>query len=206
MGRPKEWLPIGGECLLQRVVRVVSEAVRPVVVAARRGQELPPLPTDVAVVHDAVEDFGPLAGIAAGMDALGGRCESTLVVSCDHPFLPRAIIEKLIESLGNHRAVVVGDGEQLYPLLGVYRMETRSVLEDMIARGEHRARWFAEECGAKVISSEALRAVDPQLGCLKNINDPRSYAEVVESENRRDFKAAARPGGGGRRASDQWSR
>ena len=70
MGSPKEWLPIGEETLLQRVVRVVSHVVSPVVVATRKNQELPPLPAGVRVVHDVVEDFGPLAGIAAGMDAL----------------------------------------------------------------------------------------------------------------------------------------
>ena len=210
MGRPKEWLPIDGEFLLQRVVRVVSQTVTPVVVAARRGQELPALPADVAIVRDGVEDFGPLAGIAAGMEALiqyeslypppnpsplegealhGGAAlghatpaEAALVVSCDHPFLRKEIIEKLIDALGHHRAVVVRDGAQVYPLLGVYRIETCGVLGEMIARGEHRARRFAEECGAEIISSEALREIDPQLFCLGNVNKPESYARALADE------------------------
>ena len=51
------------EAWLQRMVRIVGEVVEPVVVAGRRNQSLPELPEGVAVVCDAVEDAGPLAGI-----------------------------------------------------------------------------------------------------------------------------------------------
>ena len=34
MGRPKAWLPFAGETMLARVVRLLSEAVSPIVVVA----------------------------------------------------------------------------------------------------------------------------------------------------------------------------
>src|SRR5690349_21785016 len=68
MGQPKAWLPFGGELMLPRVVRLLSEAVRPVVVVAAPGQDLPPLPADVAVVRDEERGRGPLQGLAAGLD------------------------------------------------------------------------------------------------------------------------------------------
>ncbi len=34
MGRPKAWLPFGGETMLERVVRLLSEVVHPIVVVA----------------------------------------------------------------------------------------------------------------------------------------------------------------------------
>ena len=39
MGRPKAWLPFGGEFMLPRVVRLLSEAVSPIIVVASPGQE-----------------------------------------------------------------------------------------------------------------------------------------------------------------------
>ncbi len=230
MGQPKEWLPIGDELLLQRVVRTVMMVAKPVVVAARRGQALPPLPEGVAVVYDAVEDFGPLAGIAAGMDTLletrnwkletrmttsagvspsresphpnplpGGEgtgpafglppwspspspslpCDAAVVVSCDHPLLKVEIIAHLVGLLGDAPAVVVRDGDQLHPLLGVYRLQTRTILADLIRQGEHRARYFANACGAALVCSEELRQVDPQLVSLRNVNDMQGYADVL---------------------------
>src|SRR5205807_272847 len=87
MGRPKAWLPFGGEALLQRVVRRLGEAVSPVVVVAAPGQELPSLPSEVAIVRDPEEGRGPLQGLAAGLAALAGRADAAYATSCDAPFL-----------------------------------------------------------------------------------------------------------------------
>src|SRR5947207_9913868 len=92
MGRPKAWLPFGGELMLPRVVRLLGEAAAPVVVVAAPGQEVPPLPPDVTVVRDEEKGRGPLQGLAAGLDALAGRAEAAYLSSCDVPFLRPAFV------------------------------------------------------------------------------------------------------------------
>src|SRR5438067_7908228 len=87
MGRPKAWLPFGGELMLPRVVRVLREVVEPVVVVTAPGQDVPPLPAGAEVVRDEVEGKGPLGGLAAGLAALGGRADAAYLSSCDVPFL-----------------------------------------------------------------------------------------------------------------------
>ena len=52
MGRAKAWLPFAGETMLARVVRLLSEVVRPIVVVAAPGQDVPPVPADVELVRD----------------------------------------------------------------------------------------------------------------------------------------------------------
>src|SRR2546423_13915019 len=73
MGRPKAWLPFAGELMLPRVVRLLEEAVRPIVVVAAPDQEVPPLPPHVAIVRDEEKGRGPLQGLAAGLAALRGE-------------------------------------------------------------------------------------------------------------------------------------
>src|SRR5262245_34047549 len=85
MGRPKAWLPFGGELMLPRVVRRLREAVEPVVVVAAPAQEVPSLPDEVAVVRDEVEARGPLQGLLAGLDALEGRSDAAFLSACDVP-------------------------------------------------------------------------------------------------------------------------
>src|SRR3712207_5253303 len=63
MGQAKAWLPFGPELMLQRVVRLLGQAVQPIVVVAAEGQDLPPLPPKTEVVRDAVSDRGPLEGL-----------------------------------------------------------------------------------------------------------------------------------------------
>ena len=66
MGQDKATLLAGTETFLERAVRVAREVADNVIVVARTSQQVPP---DVRVVHDPVEDLGPLAGISAGLAA-----------------------------------------------------------------------------------------------------------------------------------------
>ena len=179
MGTAKEWLTIGKEHLLQRVVRIVGGVIHPVVTAARREQPLPVLPPEVEVVYDAVENAGPLAGMAAGFEALAGRCEAAFVISCDHPLLKPAFIGRLIELLGDHPALVPTHEGRFYPLVAVYRIDRRPLLTELLARGERRVHAFAERCGAQVVSSADLLDVDPTLDSLRNVNDRESYERAM---------------------------
>lgn len=99
MGRPKAWLPVGNEVMLQRVVRVVGEVVKPVVVVAAVGQDVPPLPEDVIVVRDEVEAKGPLGGLAAGLKAVVGMADAVYLSSCDVPFLTAAFVRRVVDCL-----------------------------------------------------------------------------------------------------------
>src|SRR5687768_16956398 len=87
MGIDKTSLPFGTETMLQRVVRLLGEAVQPLVVVAGRDQELPALPPSVLVTRDRRSGRGPLEGIAAGLSALAGKVNATYVTSCDVPLL-----------------------------------------------------------------------------------------------------------------------
>ena len=181
MGTSKAWLRCGDEYLLQRMVRIVGGVVQPVVAAARPGQSLPPLPDDVLVVYDAIDNGGPLAGVAAGFDALADCCEAAFVVSCDHPLLTASYITRLIELLDDHPAVVVRHGDHLHPLAAVYRLDTRTVLCQMLAQGQLRAHTFAERCGAYIVSAPDLKDADPDLDSLRNLNDPETYQRTIRA-------------------------
>ncbi|AMV28189.1 Molybdenum cofactor guanylyltransferase [Gemmata sp. SH-PL17] len=103
MGRPKAWLPFGGEFMLQRAVRVLSEIVEPVVVVAARNQDVPPLPSEVAIVSDEIDEKGPLAGLAAGLAALAGQCDAVYLSACDVPFLKPEFVRRVVSFLREER-------------------------------------------------------------------------------------------------------
>ncbi len=179
IGADKAWLRFGEEHLLQRMVRIVGGVVNPVVVAGRPGQSLPPLPGDVSIVCDAIDDAGPLAGVAAGMSFLDAACEAAFVAACDYPLLNSSLIRKLIGLLGDHQAVVAADDQHLHPLLGVYRLTTRQTLSELLSRRELSARNFAHQCQARVIPAADLIDVDPELRSLRNVNDQTAYEQAL---------------------------
>jgi molybdopterin-guanine dinucleotide biosynthesis protein A len=96
MGKPKAWLPFGGEFMLARVVRVLREAVEPVVVVAAPEQDVPPLPSEVRIVRDEIEGRGPLAGLAAGLAALVGTADAVYLSSCDVPLLKPEFVRQVV--------------------------------------------------------------------------------------------------------------
>ncbi len=184
MGPPKAWLQFGNEYLLQRIVRVVAQAASPVVLATQRGMELPPLSSEFATVYDQYSFAGPLAGIAAGMIALREHCDAALVTACDHPFVSAGVFNRMIELLGDNSAVVPELADRLFPTLAVYRLSTLEILEDMLSKGELRARQFALRCHPRRIGEADLADIDPDLKSFRNVNNPAEYeAALVSTES-----------------------
>src|SRR5438445_6372059 len=122
MGRPKAWLPFGDELMLPRVVRLLGEAVQPIVVVAAPDQEVPPLPPEVRIVRDEEKGRGPLQGLAAGLAALRGQVEAAYLSSCDVPLLRPAFVRRMIDLLDDREICVPYIDGYHHPLAGVYRL------------------------------------------------------------------------------------
>jgi molybdopterin-guanine dinucleotide biosynthesis protein A len=179
MGRPKAWLPFAGEVMLPRVVRLVGEAVAPVVVVAAPGQDVPALPAGVEVVRDPERGRGPLQGLAAGLEALRGRAEAAYLSSCDVPFLRPAFVRRLIELLNEHWACVPEAGGYRHPLAAVYRLEVAPVVARLLGKGRLRPAFLFDEVLTRVVSAAELADVDADLATLRNLNTPEEYEAAL---------------------------
>ncbi len=179
MGRPKAWLPFGGELLLPRVVRLLGEAVDPVVVVAAPGQDLPPLPDHVAVVRDEVEGRGPMQGLAAGLKALAGRADAAYLSSCDAPLLRPAFVRRLIELLGAAAACVPRVGDYYHPLAAVYRLEVGDAVGRLLAANRLSLTALFDAVPTRVVGAAELADVDPALQTLRNLNTPEEYEAAL---------------------------
>lgn len=200
MGRDKATLPFGPESMLQRVVRLVGDVVpveRTVVVAAR-DQVLPPLPERVLLAQDLQPSRGPLEGLAAGLRILPPTVEAAYVTSCDVPLLRPEFVRtmfSLLEESGpssrGERSVptpsdrfdiaVPRDGEHHHPLAAVYRRSVLPAVERLLEQDRLRPRFLFDEVPTREISLEELRAVDPQLDTLRNLNTFEDYQAALSS-------------------------
>jgi molybdopterin-guanine dinucleotide biosynthesis protein A len=179
MGRPKAWLPFAGEVMLPRVVRLLTEAVQPVVVVAAPNQDVPPLPPQVAVVRDEVEGRGPLQGLAAGMEALRGRAEVAYLSGCDVPLLRPAFVRRVVDLLGNAQICVPRVGEHYHPLAAVYRLSVGDAVRRLLDQGQLRPFFLFEEVPTRVVEAAELADVDPIFQTLHNLNTPQEYEDAL---------------------------
>ena len=179
MGRPKAWLPVGGETMLARVVRLLGEVVSPLVVVAAPEQELPPIPADILIVRDPEKGRGPLVGIAAGLSALMGKADAAYVSSCDVPLLRPAFVRRMIDLLGDHIACVPEVGGYRHPLAAVYRVEVAAIAAELLAADKLRPAFLFERVATRVVRAEDFAEVDPEGESLRNLNTPEEYERAL---------------------------
>jgi molybdopterin-guanine dinucleotide biosynthesis protein A len=186
MGSPKAALEWHGSTLLRRVTGLVARAVDgPVVVVRAPGQELPDLDAAIEVVADAREGRGPLQGLAAGLAAIGDRATVAYVSSTDVPLLHPAFIRRVLQALSSDHDVVLPeiDGHR-QPLAAAYRADLLPAIEELIAADRLKPAYLFERCRVLRLSAEAIRQdpavarLDPELGSVRNLNDPRDYARA----------------------------
>lgn len=177
MGRDKASLPFGEETMLQRVLRLLGTIVPVgrIVVVGARDQTLPALPAEVIVARDQNAGRGPLEGLSAGLRALPREIDAVYATSCDVPLLQPAFVELMFDQLGDADAAVPVDGEFYHPLAAVYRPSVFSTVEQLLAADRLRPRFLFDQVATHKIPVDVLRAVDPELRTLANLNDPDDY-------------------------------
>lgn len=181
MGRPKALLPFGPEAMLQRVLRLLGEVVEPLVVVAGAHQDLPDLPARTLVASDRNPGRGPLEGLRAGLEAIGGRADAAYATSCDVPLLAPRFVRRMIELLGPHAVAVPADGPFQHPLAAVYRLTVLPAIESLLAAERLRPVYLYDTVDTLRVPLEQLRDVDPQLGTLTNLNRPEDYLAALRA-------------------------
>jgi molybdopterin-guanine dinucleotide biosynthesis protein A len=185
MGRPKAWLPIAGELMLPRVVRLLSEEVSPIVVVAAPEQDLPPLPSDVQIVRDEEKGRGPLQGLAAGLAALQGHADAAFASSCDVPFLRPAFVRRMIELLDTRHICVPHIGAYHHPLAAVYRVEVLEIVRRLLQENRLRPVFLFDAAPTRMVGAEELHDVDPTFETLRNLNTPKDYEQALRDSGMR---------------------
>jgi molybdopterin-guanine dinucleotide biosynthesis protein A len=168
--------------MLQRVLRILSEVVSPIVVVAAPEQEVPPLSPDVQIVRDEREGFGPLQGLAAGLQGLQGRAEAAYLSSCDVPFLQPAFIRRMIDLRGEQAICVPRVGGYHHPMAAVYRIDVLETVNQLLAENRLRPVFLFDSLPTRVVEAEELADVDPTFQSLRNLNTPEDYEAALREE------------------------
>jgi molybdenum cofactor guanylyltransferase len=183
MGRAKAWLPFGDELMLPRVVRILAANVKPIIVVAAPGQDVPPLPKDIEIARDPEEGRGPLQGLVAGLQAIGNRADSIYLSSCDVPFLQPGFVQRMIELLGSYSICVPKIGEFHHPLAAVYRIGVLDTALQLLAQNRPRPVYLFELLPTRVVGAADLADVDPTFQSLRNLNSPADYEAALRDLN-----------------------
>jgi molybdopterin-guanine dinucleotide biosynthesis protein A len=179
MGTSKALLPFGAETMLQRIVRLLSTVVSPIVVVAAAGQLLPDLPADVIVTRDEEQGRGPLEGLRAGLKALPETVDSAYVTSCDVPLLVLDFVRRMIDLLADHDIAVMEIDGFPHPLSAVYRRHTLPHVEALLAENRLRPVFLFDAVRTRRVQPAEMISADPELLTLRNLNTREDYLAAL---------------------------
>jgi molybdopterin-guanine dinucleotide biosynthesis protein A len=167
-GVDKREIVVDGRTIFERQVAALAPLVAEIVVSSHR-----PL-ADYRTVTDAVADAGPLAGIAAGLAA--AATPWLFVIAGDMPHLHRAFLELVMSRADTESdAVGIRIGGLPEPLCTMMRVAVwRPIVAVRIAARRLKASALLtdEDVRVRWIEEAEVRAIDPQLRALHNVNAP----------------------------------
>lgn len=171
-GNDKGLIQLAGRPMLEHVIDAIRPFTDDIVINANRNADRY-MAYGLPVVADAHADHpGPLAGLAAGINAL--KTPLIFMCPCDSPFIAAELLQALVDGLGDADIAVPHDGERLQPVFALVRRECAESLLAFLASGERKIdRWYA---GEHCVTVEA-RKFEP---CFRNINtaDELAAAEL----------------------------
>lgn len=132
----------------------------------------------VRVVPDAIAGAGPLGGLYTAL--VDARHDRVLVLACDLPFLPAALLQRLAQESGTGEpvdAVVPKTERGLQPLCAVYRKTCAAQAKAQIARGDLRMTALLAGLHVRELGHDALAPYDGEA-LFENINTPHDYARA----------------------------
>jgi FdhD protein len=191
MGVDKTLLSVDGRTLVARVCDAVGEVCAQTVVVTNRPEALEDarLPDGVRVLRDEVAYQGPLGGLVTAMDA--ADTEWVLAVAADMPHLEPGIVRALWEARDSGDVVVPVSEKGPEPLLALYRVPAcKAPAHRVLETGRRRLVALFGHVTVVEVPLEALRAADPELLSLVNVNTPADLADardaVADSPKRRE--------------------
>jgi molybdopterin-guanine dinucleotide biosynthesis protein A len=167
-GVDKRELVIDGRTIFDRQVAALLPCVSEIIVSSPRPV------AGYRTVADVVAGVGPLAGVAAGLAA--ARTPWVLVVAGDMPHVSSELVELVVAQIrADIDAVAIRIGSLPEPLFCALRCTTCApVVERRIASGQRKASKLLTDDDLRVawIDESAVRAIDPELRALFNVNAP----------------------------------
>ena len=158
MGRDKALLEIDGVPLWQRQREVlVAAGATEVFLSARPDQTWTRHATGfAAVLHDALPECGPLAGITAGIERASRPTLAVLAI--DLPEMNAAWFRGLLERAAPSAGVVGRRGEFFEPLAAVYPREIMWLAWEALAKGEYALQRLIARAVKKGLLQERMIA------------------------------------------------
>ncbi|GAC1484922.1 MAG: molybdenum cofactor guanylyltransferase [Candidatus Dormibacteria bacterium] len=177
MGRDKSMLPAGDQSLIERIITRLAPVVDDITIAGRLTHAHL---QGVRTVEDEYPDAGPLAGIHAGLLAVGAPY--AWVVGCDLPDVEPALGPLMLKAATGFDAVVPRIAAEPQGVCALYDVRLAQLIESRLDSGLRSVAGLFDACSVRYLDEADLRSVDPGLTSFRNLNTPADYDGWIRSQ------------------------
>jgi molybdopterin-guanine dinucleotide biosynthesis protein A len=133
-------------------------------------------PAGARHVADRWTGCGPLGGLEAALRE--AREPEVIVVACDMPLVTAALLQLLLEALGDHDAAVPATERGYHPLCAVYAGRCHAKIVEHLTRGDLKMMRLLHALRVRTVAESQLsRYGRPEL-LLANVNTPAAFDEI----------------------------
>lgn len=183
MGTNKAFARLGGESLLARISRQISQRqTRPPALNADTDW---PDAMGLTLLPDGIPGkLGPLAGVLAAMQDTSARyplASHVVTVPIDSPFLPQDLVARLADAVQDDNEIAIATSlDRDHPVVGLWPVTAARDLETWIVSDpKRRVRDFLERHLVRRVNFPAIETARGALDPFFNVNTP---ADLVEAE------------------------
>jgi molybdenum cofactor guanylyltransferase len=183
MGCDKGSLPFAGMTILDGILKELRQCCDDLVLVTPPPSQSSMIAliesrADLTIVHDDMPFEGPVGALARGLSR--ARHPVVFACSCDLPLLNGELARRLCAMLGGTDAVIPEVDARLHPLHAAYRRDQAlAALRMMEEKGERRLTALAFRLKVRRMGAAELRAFDPELRSLINVNTPEDYTRAL---------------------------
>jgi molybdopterin-guanine dinucleotide biosynthesis protein A len=180
MGFDKQFLKLRDKYIIQVIKEKLEKVFDEIILVTNRPQEY--VKCGFRLVEDEVRDFGPLAGIHAGLKNSGSI--HNYIVACDMPFINLKYLEYMMELIrqhdGNVDAVITRLGEWIEPFNAFYSKSLLDRIEENIKKGKRQINLLLQDSKVLYVSEAKAREFSPGWEMFTNVNTIKDYESLLD--------------------------
>jgi molybdopterin-guanine dinucleotide biosynthesis protein A len=172
-GQSKSLLVVGGQRIIDRQLAAIGHLDRVVIVA---NDHAPFVDLGLQIVRDRYVGAGPLAALDVALTVVEPG-DVLLAVAGDMPFITPAAL-MLLRTHPDAQAVVPRLPDGVHPLFARYARSCAQPIAHALADVRLKTQAILAELAVTYLEEPTLRAIDPELNFLMNVNTPEDLARA----------------------------
>jgi len=183
-GKKKAFQKIGDLTILDSIYGLLSSLFKEVIIVVNDPEEF--AGWDMTVVTDIVPSRCALAGLHAGL--FYASFPYAYVTACDTPFVKQSVVEYIVSQIEpGYEVILPRTDDGFEALSAVYSKECIPLIEDNLKKNIFMIKKFFRKKKVKVIPVEQLKALDPKMRFIFNVNTPEDLENAKVMANKTEL-------------------